>query len=98
MMHREAASWYSTPGVVRAVVGLVLVPLLFGTGCARGGEAPSTSAPAVSPQGAAPAPVAAAPAAPAAGGPLSPPVPVRVAIGEIVPEVGWYVAHERGYF
>src|SRR5262245_7230363 len=89
-------------GLGRAMALLPLMCALLGGACAAPAAAPSAPA-------AAPAATSAPSAGPTAGstaarptagpaGPLNPRVSVKVAVTEINPEVGFYVAQERGYF
>lgn len=82
------------------VLGLILLAMGWLSGCAIRSEMP-TPGPSMGvsedrPHAGAGAPATTTP--PAAAGPLRPRVPVKVAVTEIIPEVGWYVAQERGYF
>jgi NitT/TauT family transport system substrate-binding protein len=83
----------------RPLLAVLLLAACTPSAAPASGERPGTSAsPAV---GVGPTTVAASPRpAPtdASAGPLSPPVPVKVAVIELSTEVGLYVAQERGYF
>jgi NitT/TauT family transport system substrate-binding protein len=89
--------------VTSEVVGLLLVALLLGGGCATPPSAPAASAPAASPlptsvSAAAPATGAGASAGPSRSAPLTPPVTVKAASLLGLTDAGLFIAMDRGYF
>src|SRR5581483_6757279 len=87
--------WHAAVVVLLSLVGALLVG-----GCAPRAEAPSEPVPqaASAPSAAPPARGATQPSSAVPAGPLSPRVPVSVAVVEISPEAGFYIAQDRGYF
>lgn len=102
MVPRPLATLLPPRALWRVGALLPLVCALLASACAPRADAPSAPT-ATPPAAAAPAAApmvgssAAQPTA-APAGPLSPRVAVQVAVTEINPEVGYYVAQERGYF